>query len=108
MNPKKKSLGIYLTTGRDEILVHIPLRFVLEDIPQPPNLEQLKRAYLTKREEEVLHGVMEGKGNKEIAEDIHLTERTVKFHISSLLAKHRVVSRIQLYGIYANAGGERQ
>jgi len=42
---------------------------------------------LTRREEEVLGGVMRSLANKEIAASLNLSERTVKIHVSSLLAK---------------------
>jgi DNA-binding CsgD family transcriptional regulator len=51
---------------------------------------------LTRREEEVLGGLMRSLANKEIAATLHLSERTVKFHVSSLLAKFRVRGRMEL------------
>jgi DNA-binding CsgD family transcriptional regulator len=51
---------------------------------------------LTRREEEVLGGVIRSLANKEIAAALNLSERTVKFHVSSLLAKFRVRGRMEL------------
>jgi len=51
---------------------------------------------LTRREEEVLSGVMRSLANKEIAASLNLSERTVKFHVSSLLAKYKVRGRMEL------------
>ena len=51
---------------------------------------------LTRREQEVLGGVMRSLANKEIAASLNLSERTVKFHVSSLLAKFRVRGRMEL------------
>ncbi len=51
---------------------------------------------LTRREEEVLSGLMKSLANKEIAANLNLSERTVKFHVSSLLAKFRVRGRMEL------------
>jgi DNA-binding CsgD family transcriptional regulator len=51
---------------------------------------------LTRREEEVLAGIMRSLANKEIAVSLNLSERTVKFHVSSLLAKFRVRGRMEL------------
>jgi DNA-binding CsgD family transcriptional regulator len=51
---------------------------------------------LTRREEEVLDGIMRSLANKEIAAVLNLSERTVKFHVSSLLAKFRVRGRMEL------------
>jgi DNA-binding CsgD family transcriptional regulator len=51
---------------------------------------------LTRREQEVLSGLMKSLANKEIASELNLSERTVKFHVSSLLAKFRVRGRMEL------------
>ncbi len=51
---------------------------------------------LTRREEEVLAGLMKSLANKEIASILNLSERTVKFHVSSLLAKFHVRGRMEL------------
>jgi len=54
------------------------------------------RVRLTRREEEVLSGLMKSLANKEIAASLNLSERTVKFHVSSLLAKFQVRGRMEL------------
>jgi DNA-binding NarL/FixJ family response regulator len=51
---------------------------------------------LTRREKEVLDGILRSLANKEIASELNLSERTVKFHVSSLLAKFKVRSRMEL------------
>lgn len=51
---------------------------------------------LTRREEEVLDGILRSLANKEIAAELNLSERTVKFHVSSLLAKFKVRGRLEL------------
>src|SRR6195256_3163852 len=51
---------------------------------------------LTRREEEVLGGILRSQANKEIAATLNLSERTVKFHVSSLLTKFRVRGRMTL------------
>lgn len=51
---------------------------------------------LTRREDEVLSGVVRSLSNKEIGTTLNLSERTVKFHVSSLLAKFRVRGRMEL------------
>src|SRR5260370_16469712 len=54
------------------------------------------QVYWTRREEEVLCGLLKSLANKEIAANLNLSERTVKFHVSSLLAKFRVRGRMEL------------
>ena len=58
---------------------------------------------LTDRETEVLKFVAAGNSNKEIAAQLAITERTVKTHVSSIMAKLDVQSRTQaaLYAVRA-------
>ncbi|MEH7459081.1 DNA-binding response regulator [Bacillus pseudomycoides] len=56
---------------------------------------------LTKREREVLREITKGRSNKEIAAELHITEQTVKTHVSNVLAKLDVDDRTQaaLYAV---------
>ncbi len=56
---------------------------------------------LTERETEVLRLVAQGMGNKQIAQVLHVGEKTVKTHVSNILAKLGVQSRTQaaLYAV---------
>jgi NarL family two-component system response regulator LiaR len=56
--------------------------------PAGPPLERL-----TPREREVLHLVVEGFANKQIARRLLITEKTVKTHVSSILQKLGVADR---------------
>lgn len=53
-------------------------------------------SHLSRREREVHDLLMENHSNKEIARRLHMTERTVKFHVSNLLTKHGVKRRADL------------
>ncbi len=50
---------------------------------------------LTAREREVLAQIAEGRSNREIARLLHMSEKTVKTHVSSVLAKLGVADRTQ-------------
>ena len=51
---------------------------------------------LSRREQEVLEQLLENLTNKEIAGKFNISERTVKFHVSNLLAKFGVRRRADL------------
>jgi len=59
---------------------------------------------LTEREKEVLLLIAEGKSNKEIGEELHISIKTVKTHVSNLLMKCDLEDRTQL-AIYAHRQG---
>jgi DNA-binding NarL/FixJ family response regulator len=51
---------------------------------------------LSRREREVLISILNGLTNKEIASDLHISERTVKFHVSRLFQKFGAQRRSDL------------
>lgn len=51
---------------------------------------------LTKREATVLSSLTQGMCNKDIAQELFITERTVKYHIKGLFTKLRVKNRTQV------------
>ncbi len=55
---------------------------------------------LTKRETEVLKLIAQGKSNQEIADELFITLKTVKTHVSNILSKLQVDDRTQA-AIYA-------
>ena len=59
------------------------------------NKDLLKIESLTKREYEVLTLIAEGLNNKDIADKLYISEKTVKNHVSSIFKKIGVNDRIQ-------------
>jgi len=53
-------------------------------------------ASITGREREVLETLLDNLSNKQIADRLHISERTVKFHVSNLLAKFQLARRQDL------------
>ncbi|WP_068773344.1 response regulator transcription factor [Paenibacillus sp. FJAT-26967] len=60
--------------------------------------------HLTSREREVLALISDGKSNKDISEELHISIKTVKTHVSNLLMKCELEDRTQL-AIYAHRKG---
>jgi DNA-binding NarL/FixJ family response regulator len=70
-------------------------------------LEEMASDPLTPREREVLALIGRGMANKVIARELSLSEKTVKAHVSSILAKLGVTDRTQaaLYAVRAGLVG---
>lgn len=71
--------------------------------PVRPQLDKLQ--HITPREQDVLKLVATGASNREISETLHIAEKTVKNHVSSILSQVGVQSRTQL-AIWANTADE--
>ena len=56
---------------------------------------QVKAAGLTPRELEVLQLLVAGKSNRQIAEQLFISGKTVSVHVTSILAKLGVHSRLE-------------
>ena len=65
-----------------------------EELPEP----------LTEREQEVLSHLAQGKKNKDIATELFITERTVKFYVSAILGKLGASNRTEAVTIAAQKG----
>ena len=63
---------------------------------------------LSEREKEVFNLVLQGKSNKQIAWLLHISVRTVEFHLKNIYAKCQVSSRIELLlKLGQTTGGEK-
>ena len=51
---------------------------------------------LSEREMQILRLVVEGASNREVAEKLHLSQNTIKFHVRQLLEKANVANRTEL------------
>ncbi|BFV56658.1 response regulator transcription factor [Kitasatospora sp. CMC57] len=63
-----------------------------DDTPRAP---QGRGGTLTEREREVLSHIADGRSNREIARALHLSEKTVKTHVSNILMKLDLADRTQ-------------
>lgn len=69
--------------------------------PAPDPLAELG---LTEREAEVLRHVAEGRSNREIAEALYISPKTASVHVSNILRKLGVRSRVQAAGVAHRIG----
>lgn len=100
--------GFVTKSGKSQELLSI-LRLVLEGgIYTPPDLatdigrtphEDAATGYLplqfTRRQEEVLQLLLDGRSNKEISEALNLADETIKTHVTAILRGFGVKSRVQ-------------
>ena len=71
-------------------------RKLMQELSRPPASRKPPTPDpLTEREMEVLSLVAQGKSNREIADDLTVTEGTVRVHVSSILSKLHLASRTQ-------------
>ena len=66
---------------------------LVEGAREPHDADAAKLATLTEREREVLALLGRGMNNREIAQRLVISEKTVKFHVSSILSKLQVSDR---------------
>jgi NarL family two-component system response regulator LiaR len=82
-------------THRGEPSLHPTIaRKLLQEIMHPPAQTPMPEP-LTEREVEVLRLVAMGRSNREIGDDLVISEATVRTHVSNVLGKLHVASRTQ-------------
>jgi NarL family two-component system response regulator LiaR len=86
--------------SRGEAILHPRIAQRLMDEVTHPTRGQDPAAGLTARETEVLQLIAQGRTNAEIANQLVITERTVKAHVSNLLGKLHLSDRTQA-AVYA-------
>jgi NarL family two-component system response regulator LiaR len=69
-------------------------RKLMQELSRPPDQPPTPDP-LSEREMEVLRLVAQGKSNRDIADDLTITEGTVRVHVSSILGKLHLASRTQ-------------
>lgn len=69
-------------------------RKVLNEVFQPAD-KKLSPDPLTKREVDVLQVLAKGKSNRDIAEELSISETTVRTHVSNILGKLHLASRTE-------------
>ena len=78
---------------------------VLNSIPKADKLAKVlslvpENKKLTTRQLEMLDGLLDGKSQKEIAADLHISENTVKWHMGILYTTLNVSGRDEIYALF--------
>jgi DNA-binding NarL/FixJ family response regulator len=82
--------------GGDSLLDPSVTNAVLDRLRRGKHLmKDEKLARLSPQEERILQAVADGKTNREIGEELHLAEKTVKNYVSSILSKLEVARRAE-------------
>jgi DNA-binding NarL/FixJ family response regulator len=93
--------------GRGESLLDPSLTTrVLERLRHPPEADEL--AGLTGQERRILDLIAEGMTNRQIGEQLHLAEKTIKNYVSNLLAKLGMSRRSEAAAYAARLSERRQ
>ncbi len=74
-------------------------RKLIEHLTRPPSetaaASKTQMDQLTEREHDVLRLIAQGRSNREIGDQLHITEGTVKGHVSNILSKLHLQDRTQ-------------
>lgn len=93
--PSDQVIEAIRTVARGESVIHPSMTRKLLAFHQQKQTEQEDNT-LTEREKEVLLCLVEGLSNKEIADRLFISDKTVKIHVSKIFKKLNVKSRSQV------------
>ncbi|HET7658588.1 MAG TPA: response regulator transcription factor [Bacillales bacterium] len=97
--PSQEVVEAIRTVARGESVVHPSLTKKLLDFHKKKTKNR-ETTELTERESEILVCLVEGMSNKQTAEQLGISDKTVKIHVSNIFKKLKVKSRSQAV-IYA-------
>ncbi|MDI3328157.1 MAG: response regulator transcription factor [Alicyclobacillaceae bacterium] len=89
--------------GASPISEEVAARLVTKFVPAGEPVSSQVARRLTPRERDILARIAEGRSNREIAEELVISENTVKNHIKNMMAKLDVKNRTQLAALAARA-----
>lgn len=95
--------AVRVVHGGGSLLQPVVASKLLRQMSQEPDVKEVTEP-LTPREQDVLQRLAQGLQNKEIAGELVISERTVKFHVSSILAKLGAGNRTEAVAIAAQMG----
>jgi len=66
--------------------------------------DRMLRSDLTARELQILNALSLGRTNKEVAQDLHISENTVRHHVTSIIEKLQVSDRTEAVAMALRTG----
>jgi DNA-binding NarL/FixJ family response regulator len=91
--------AVHVIAAGDALLAPTVTRRLLDrfagTLPAADGRQVLAIAYLTEREREILTLLASGRSNAELANELYLSEPTIKTHLSSIFRKLGVRDRVQ-------------
>jgi NarL family two-component system response regulator LiaR len=95
VHPEKLAAAIRDAARGQGTLDTAAAQVLIEGAQQPAT----PRDHLTPRELEVLALIVQGKTNKEISESLHISQATVRLHVSNILSKLNAANRTEAASI---------
>jgi DNA-binding CsgD family transcriptional regulator len=97
--PLRREVELLTQRGRLRLDDRVDATDVAEATPSPT-----ASLGLTRREAEVLALVAQGRSNRQIGQELFITEKTASVHVSRILAKLGVASRVEAAGVAHRLG----
>lgn len=92
--------AVHLRLEGNRLIIEVPIQIVPMIVRARLDSLSTTLPPLTPRERQVFEGLLSAETNKEIAQRVHMSERTVKFHVSHLLEKFGVKTRGELQQMF--------
>jgi DNA-binding NarL/FixJ family response regulator len=104
--PEQLIAAVRIVAAGDALIAPAITKRLIEQFARaaPPSTASPQIASLTPREREVLTLIARGLSNREIADELVLSEATVKTHVKRVLAKLEVRDRVQAVVVAYEAG----
>jgi DNA-binding NarL/FixJ family response regulator len=105
---KETTWNILLLLESTLRLLNVNISLSQKDLSRKPEEDlpaQVRDDRISKREHEIVKLLCKGFSNKQIAQQLFISETTVKTHISNILAKLNLHDRMQIVVYYYNKNG---
>ena len=101
-----RSVGLSEITGIEKQASRLQSPVRLKETCTNDIMQEIAKVYgLTEREGQILRFIFAGAQIKDIAKELYITERTVKFHISNILKKTACRNQRELVSRFVNLSG---